>query len=106
MTTEEKLDMFREKDSFIRRLDLALTTPVPRGMSVYGVEYEVYQNGTSFYEFIVIQFKGGAFVPIPVSGNSNAANFQVVAENINGGDYSSLQFYHEIQDKSTKLSFD
>lgn len=106
MTTEEKLEMFKEKDSFIRRLDLVLTTPVPRGMSVSGVDYEVYQNGTSFYEFIVIQFKGGAFVPIAVSGNSNAANFQVVAENINGGDYSSLQFYHEVQDRATKISFD
>ena len=31
MTTEEKLEMFKEKDSFIRRLDLVLTTPVPRG---------------------------------------------------------------------------
>lgn len=107
MTNMERIEMYKEKARFIAALDLALTTPTPKGMTVTDVEYEVYRQdltnyGASiteaWYEFIVITFKGGSKLPISVSGNSNSANFGVLAKNINGGDYSEFQYYERIKE--------
>ena len=100
MTVIQKVNMFKEKAKFIQKLDLVLTTPKPAGMSIEGVEYEVYtkspQAGTTwFQEWIVIEYTGGSILPVVVSGNSNSANFQVVADSLHGGDYSALPSYEK-----------
>lgn len=111
MTTKEKLEMYREKESFIRKLDLVLTTPTPKGMSVTDVEYEVYKKDnkdglTWFQEILVITFKGGGTLPVSISGNSNSANFQVLAQNINGGDYSFKPCYEIIKETWQRVNLD
>ena len=110
MTKQEKLQMFKEKNSFIRRLDLALTTPVPKGMTITGVDYEVWEReveGTTWYqEIIVLTFKGGGMLPISANGNSNSANFEAIATNINGGDYSFSPTYKRIKELWKQVDLD
>lgn len=108
MNMNERLDMYREKDSFIRRLDLAITTPTPRGMSIYGIEYEVYQKTPEdwFQEVIVLTFDGDAICPIIVNGNSNIANLCEIAKNISAPDYSAVQMYNRIKELWTRVDLD
>lgn len=108
MTEKEKLEMYREKESFIKKLDLILTTPTPRGMSVTDVEYELYkkenENGTTwFQEILVITFRGGGQLPVSIDGNSNSANLLVLAQNINGGDYGFKPTYEAIKETWQKV---
>jgi hypothetical protein len=109
MNINEKLDMYREKDSFVRRLDLALTTPTPRGMSIYGIEYEVYQKepGSSwFQEFIILTFEGGEICPINVKGNSNVANLCEIAKNIANPEFPSFPMYQKVKETWIKVDLD
>lgn len=109
MNINEKLDMYREKDSFIRRLDLALTTPTPRGMSIYGIEYEVYQkepDSSWFQEFIILTFEGGAICPINVKGNSNIANLCEIAKNIANPEFPSFPMYQTVKETWIKVDLD
>lgn len=91
MTIEERLKMYREKRQFIYEVSKTFEK-VPGGHSVAGVFYEVLFKesemfGTEISEWIVIQFKGGAVAYRVISGNSNSANFQVIASMIEGGCY-------------------
>ena len=110
MTDMEKFRMFQEKNSFIRKLNLVLTTPKPKGMSVEGVEYEVWKREIEgvmrYQEIIVLTFQGGGILPISANGNSNSANFRVIAENINGGDYSFTPTYMKIKELWSLVDLD
>ena len=110
MTNTEKLNMFQEKNSFIKKLDLILTTPVPKGMTVEGVEYEVYQKEIDdilrYQEVIVITFQGGGILPLSVTGNSNSANLQVIADHINGGEYGFVPAYMRIKELWERVDLD
>ena len=90
MTIEEKLKMYREKRQFIYEVSMAFIK-VPGGHCVDGVVYEVFFRetdwGIEIAEWITVQYKGGAEAHKVVSGNSNSANFQVVAGMIEGGCY-------------------
>lgn len=101
MTLEERIDMYHEKAAFIHRLDWCLTTPRPKGLTIERVSYEVYemQHG-GFVEFIVVTYVGGAISPICVSGNSNAANFQIVAELCDKGNYIQIGYYEQVKETS------
>lgn len=106
MTREERIEMFKEKNKFIQKLELILTTPCPKGISVQSIDYEVWEREIDdilrYQEVIVITFEGG-ILPISVSGNSNSANLRVVSNNIDGGDYSFSPTYMRIKDLWTKL---
>lgn len=106
MTTTEKLEMYKEKNKFIKKLDLILTTPPPRGMTVEAVDYEVYQQDERFQEFIVITFQGGAICPIGVGGNSNLANLQEVAEYIARPDYILIPMYERVKETWTLVNLE
>ena len=108
MTNTEKLKMYQEKNKLIKKLDLVLTTPTPRGMTVSGVDYEVWklelEDSIRYQEILVISFKGGGKLPICVTGNSNSANLRVLAENIDGGDYSFVPMYSRIKETWTLVT--
>lgn len=108
MTVNERLEMYREKDSFIKKLDLVLTTPTPRGMSIYGIEYEVYRKIPEdwFQEVIVLTFDGDAICPIIVTGNSHTANLCDIAKNISAPDFSAVHLYNKIKETHTKVDLD
>jgi hypothetical protein len=110
MTEMEKFRMYQEKERFIRKLDLILTTPKPKGMSVEGVEYELWTRKTDeltmYQEVIVITFIGGGTLPLSANGISNSANLRVIAENIDGGEYSFVPTYMKIKDLWTKVDLD
>ena len=105
MTIEEKLKMYREKRQFIYNVAMAFVK-VPGGHSVDGVVYEVFFResdwGTEIAEWVTVQYDGGAEAHKVVSGNSNAANFQVVASMIEGGCYEQNFTYEQLADRGFK----
>lgn len=105
MTIEEKLKMYREKRQFIYNVAMAFVK-VPGGHSVDGVVYEVFFRetdwGTEIAEWVTVQYKGGAEAHKIVSGNSNAANFEVVASMIHGGCYEQNRTYESLAERGYK----
>jgi hypothetical protein len=104
MTIEEKLKMYREKRQFIHGVSMAFIK-VPGGHSVDGVVYEVFfQEFTEPYhvditEWVTVQYNGGAEAHKCVSGNSNAANFEVVASMVHGGCYEQNRTYESLTER-------
>lgn len=100
MTIEEKLKMYREKRQFIYEVSMTFIK-VPGGHSVDGVVYEVFFKesdwGIEIAEWVTVQYKGGAEAHKVVSGNSNSANFQVVASMIEGGCYEQNPLYELLE---------
>ena len=100
MTIEEKLRMYREKRQFAYEVSMAFIK-VPKGHSVDGVVYEVFfkepDRGTDIAEWITVQYDGGAEAHKCVSGNSNAANFEVIASMIYGGCYEQNPTYMSLE---------
>lgn len=105
MTIEEKLKMYREKRQFIYEVSMTFIK-VPGGHSVDGVVYEVFFKesdwGTEITEWVTVQYKGGAEAHKVVSGNSNSANFQVVAGMIEGGCYEQNRTYEQLAERGFK----
>lgn len=98
MTSEDKLNMFREKKQFIENLGYAFQVR-PGCASVEGVEYEVYQklyiDVLDFREWVIVHYTGGGKAMKIVSGNSNAANFVVIGYMLQGGCYEQVRFYED-----------
>ena len=107
MTIEEKLKMYREKRQFIYNVAMAFVK-VPHGHSVSDVTYEAFfKEFTEPYrvditEWITVIYDGGGKAHKCVSGNSNAANFEVVASMIYGGCYDQNFTYENLADHGYK----
>ncbi len=105
MTIEERLKMYREKRQFV--YELAMTfIKVPKGHSVADINYEVFfkedEYCTDITEWITITYFGGGRAHRVVSGNSNSANFRVVADMIEGGCYEQNPTYESLADRGFK----
>jgi hypothetical protein len=102
MTVEEKLKMYREKRQFVYEMSMTFIK-VPVGHSVDGVVYEVFFKdsdcGPKIVEWITVQYKGGAEAHRAVTGNSNAANFRVVAGMVEGGCYEQNFAYKALAER-------
>lgn len=96
MTIEEKLKMYRDKKNFIWHI-ANLFIKNPSGHSVSDVKYELWHREKDsnhyFNEWVVVYFKGGAKSYHRVSGNSSVANFQAIANLIDGGHYEEEKWY-------------
>lgn len=105
MTIEEKLKMYREKRQFIYDVSMAFIKN-PKGHSVDGVVYEVFFKeadwGIDIAEWITVQYHGGAEAHRVISGNSSAANFEVVASMIYGGCYEQNFTYESLAEYGFK----
>ena len=107
MTIEEKLKMYREKRQFIYNVAMAFVK-VPKGHSVYDVVYEVFfQEFTEPYrvdlvEWVTVIYDGGGKAHKCVSGNSNSANFQVIASMVDGGCYEQNLTYDLLEGRGYK----
>lgn len=94
MNETEKILMYKEKKGFIKALSDAFKTYKPHGSTITGLRYEVYRvSERSFVEWFIVEFYGGGELPMPVTGNSNLANLEVLAHNCYGGDYSYVPMY-------------
>jgi hypothetical protein len=106
MTVEEKIEMYSEKKVFIGTLDTVFKMK-PAGSSVEGISYEVYKKEIDdtpvFREWLVIHFDGGAIIPVQVTGNSNLANFRVIATYLIGGYYDEVQMYKRLPELGWEL---
>ena len=96
MTIAEKLKMYREKRQFIYEVSRVFTT-VRGGHSVEDVRYEVFfkdtEYGPEIIEWLTVQYNGGGRAHRRVCGNSNSANFQEVADMVDGGCYGENPIY-------------
>lgn len=107
MTIEEKLEMYRNKRQFIYWVAKAFKE-VRRGHSVRDVIYEVFFQEYSepyrvdLVEWITVIYDGGAKAHCVVSGNSNAANFEVVASMVHGGCYGQNRTYELLTERGFK----
>ena len=106
MTIEEKLKMYREKRQFVYEISMTFIK-VPKGHSVKDVTYEVFFKESDFgwidlTEWVTVTYDGGGKAHKCVSGNSNAANFEVVASMIHGGCYDQNFTYDNLADRGYK----
>ena len=101
MTTEERLEMYREKKRFIQDTSLAFTKN-PSGHTVDDIVYEVLFNedkfGQYFSEWLIVKYQGGAEARRSISCNSNYANFRAIADVIEGGHYGQNPDYERLLD--------
>lgn len=102
MTVEERLKMYREKKHFIYDVSMAFIKN-PKGHTVEDIFYEVLFKddtaGTSFSEWLIVQYHGGAQAHCCISGNSNSANFRCIADMVEGGHYAETAYYQDLLDR-------
>lgn len=105
MTIEEKLKMYREKRQFVYEMSMTFVK-VPHGHSVADIIYEVFfredVHCTEITEWITIVYFGGGKAHRVISGNSNSANFRVVADMIEGGCYEQNRTYELLAERGFK----
>lgn len=98
MNTADKLNMYKEKKGFIAAISQMLKSYKPKGLTISKIEYEVYKTPFgSYMEWIVVTYYGGGYTAKLTNGNSNTANFRVIAGVLDGGDYSEVHYYEEIK---------
>jgi hypothetical protein len=105
MTIEEKLRMYREKRQFAYELGMTFIK-VPSGHAITDVKYEVFfkesDDWTDVAEWLTVTYVGGGKSHRCVTGNSNAANFEVVATVIYGGHYDQNLTYFDLPARGYK----
>lgn len=105
MTTAEKIEMYKNKKEFIERISKVFEQP--SGTGVESVNYEVYlieKLGIEhFYEYVIVNFEGGAKSVRNVNGNSNSANFRVIGSLLDGGYYEENFTYESLSEKGFEL---
>ena len=105
MTIIEKLKMYREKRQFAYELGMTFIK-VPAGHAITDVKYEAFfkefADFTDISEWITVTYVGGGKSHRCVTGNSNAANFEVVATVIYGGHYDQNLTYANLADRGYK----
>jgi hypothetical protein len=97
MIREEKLKMYKEKETFVSDLSKVFE-PRSYPTSVEQINYEVWENEEHgwFVEYAVITFVGGGQSHISVNGNSTLAIFQEIADKIMGGYYKEEFTYRDL----------
>lgn len=101
MTIEEKLKMYRDKKNFIWHIANTFIKN-PAGHSVLNVTYEIWHKedarfGHQFKEWVIVHYKGGAHSFLRASGNSNIANFQIISDVLDHGNYEATIEYNTYQ---------
>lgn len=110
MTYEEKIEMYKGKKAFIKRISEAFSVH-PRVSSVTEVDYEVYHRQVTidgelrdhFVEYVIVRFFGGGKSVKFVSGNSCTANFRVLGTMVEGGYYDENREYEALTEKGFTL---
>lgn len=97
MIREDKLKMYKEKETFVSELSKVFETRSD-STSVDWIDYEVWENEEHgwFVEYAVITFVGGGQSHISVNGNSILAIFQEIADKIMGGYYKEEFTYRDL----------
>lgn len=107
MTKTEKLEMYRNKQAFIKDLSKAFENLGSKS-NVTSIDYEVYMKevdfeNTYYKEYVIINFYGGGKSVKTVSGNSNFANFEVIGRLIDGGYYDEIFSYESLKGSGYQL---
>jgi hypothetical protein len=99
MLTQFEKNCYKEKLNFIKNLNKLFAHQTYSGISVVGVSLEFYEQPSSgrIVEYIVVEYKGGAYAPCIATANSNSANFRLVSKVINGGYYEEKDTYDDIK---------
>lgn len=95
ITNEERLEMINKK-AFVDRIAYAIVGQ--HRIGVIKIEYKVFAHEEyGIAEYIVVTYHGGAIAPRNVRGNSNSANYREIGELLDGGYYSEVEHYREIE---------
>lgn len=115
MTTEERINMLKEKKAFIDALNMAFQVR-PRKQSVRSVAYEVFSKEINnefvtdylyLQEYLVVTFDGGGISVCSANGNSNTANFRELGKLLDGGYYDEVELYNTMEERGfTKVNLD
>lgn len=73
-------NIYKEKENFIKEVETALMAD-PRS----NVEQILYQRNEQGLEIVTVEFIGGGFRKINVTGNSNGANFMEIGRAVYEG---------------------
>lgn len=103
MTITEKLEMYKSKKAFIKKISKAFEE-APKASSVTSVDYEVYEKEidketTYFVEYLIVNFSGGGKSVRLVNGNSHTANFRELGKLIDGGYYDEILDYESLEER-------
>ena len=104
MTDQQRIAMYQSKKVFVDNISKAFENLTGRN-SVNKVSYEVWTrynerfNMNVYYEFIVVEFKGGAESHRNVSGTSHSGVFQEIGKLINGGYYEEKGYYESFAEE-------
>ena len=102
--TPSQLAMYKEKKGFISALSETIKNYKPKGLTVENISYEIYKTPQGcIREWIVVTYYGGNFTAKLTNGNSNSANFKVIAKILDGGDYSEVPYYLETKEASEEV---
>ena len=101
MTTEELLQVYRDKKAFVDGIASVFKNNT-KGHSVKDIVYEVWhkrheQFGDAFAEWIIVYFDSGAKSPCHVDCNSNTANFRAIGNIVDGGYFGDIYRYDDGQ---------
>ena len=102
MTDQQRIAMYRKKKAFVDNISKALELS---DTTVNKVSYEVWTrynerfNMNVYYEFIVVEFIGGAESHRNVSGTSHSGIFQEIGKLINGGYYEEKGYYESFAEE-------
>lgn len=91
-------DCKKEKIKFVEELNNTLTKYIH---NVESIKYEFYNNGNGYYEYLVINYKGGAKAVRNCTGNSLSSILNEIVRLIDGGYYDELDYYNSVKEKYT-----
>ena len=92
-----------QKVCAIKEIGEAIAKHIPH---IEDIHYEIWQNIRGFVdEYLVIQYRGGAYSVRNCTANSISATVQEIAERLNGGYYSEVDTWKQMHENPdwTKL---
>ena len=92
----------KEKKEFIESLNSSFINN-KHYTAVESIDYEVYEDGSYYKEYLIIHYNGGAITARNCTGNSAAAVFQEIARYLNSGYYDEILTYNTYKSNNIRI---
>ena len=104
MLTPERIETLSKKVNFVKALSAVI--PVYQ-TNVESLHYDVFEDEETGYdyEFLVIDYVGGAHSYRSCAGNSISAIFEEIAEMLDSGYYEEEREYNVVKSSCRKIKF-
>ena len=104
MLTSERIETLSKKVNFVK----ALSSVIPAYQTnVESLHYDVFEDEETGhdYEYLVIEYVGGAHSYRSCNGNSISAIFEEIAEMLDSGYYAEERDYTVVKSSCRKIKF-